>query len=519
MRPGDQHRDSSSANASRQLIRNPVDGSVVEPFTAIQIATLQARLNRKLGPEYLSTRPQGGGAGKVSYIEAWKAIELANEVFGFNGWNTSVQRIDVDFCDVAGESGRISMGCSAIVRVSLQDGTFHEDVGYGSIENVRNKGQAFEKCKKEAVTDAMKRAMRNFGSVLGNCLYDKQYLKDISKVRVPPVKFDVDDLHRHRSVQPQVQRTTMPPPPQQQQQQQQQPARSVSAPGQPPDAGDGDNSTIYLAPDEFGDDAFDEWSDGQTRDITMALGGEGAPAPEQPALHTPEPHPPHYHPPGEFMKKHNDAPKDQAAATAAAAGITQEEAKRRHQQKQAEKQAALALAAAAAASSTGGSPGITPGNPPPPFAEPEHPPEDQATLHPMIHQAEPDDYEPGFVTSKSLMVADSPVAKFDGSVSLVGGSSGVNHRVSSPVHRTSRADGIGDGSPLRRMANQVVGTGGGGPPTPFRAPSRLNPAAGGPQTRAKRSSDALAELPNTNARQPPTSNNNNDPVTGKRVRS
>jgi len=32
-------------------------------------------------------------------------------------------------------------------------------------------------CKKEAVTDALKRTLRNFGNLLGNCLYDKEYAK------------------------------------------------------------------------------------------------------------------------------------------------------------------------------------------------------------------------------------------------------------------------------------------------------------------------------------------------------
>ncbi len=42
-------------------------------------------------------------------------------------------------------------------------------------------------CKKEAVTDAIKRALRNFGNLLGNCLYDKQYAQEVVKIKVPPV--------------------------------------------------------------------------------------------------------------------------------------------------------------------------------------------------------------------------------------------------------------------------------------------------------------------------------------------
>ncbi len=86
------------------------------------------------------------------------------------------------------------MGISATVRVCLSDGTFHEDIGYGSIENARTKSAAFEKAKKEAITDAMKRALRNFGTSLGGCFYDKEYLKYISRIRPPAVEFSVFDL-------------------------------------------------------------------------------------------------------------------------------------------------------------------------------------------------------------------------------------------------------------------------------------------------------------------------------------
>jgi DNA repair and recombination protein RAD52 len=38
------------------------------------------------------------------------------------------------------------------------------------------------------VTDAVKRALRNFGTLLGNCLYDKSYTQEITKIKVPPVR-------------------------------------------------------------------------------------------------------------------------------------------------------------------------------------------------------------------------------------------------------------------------------------------------------------------------------------------
>lgn len=125
-------------------------------------------------------------------------IGLANEVFGFNGWSSSIQNIQVDFADENPQTQRVSIGLSVIVRITLRDGTFHEDIGYGSIENAKGKAMAFEKAKKEGTTDGLKRALRSFGNILGNCIYDADYVKQVTKVKAQPVKkFDQDNLHRH----------------------------------------------------------------------------------------------------------------------------------------------------------------------------------------------------------------------------------------------------------------------------------------------------------------------------------
>jgi DNA repair and recombination protein RAD52 len=108
----------------------------------------------------------------VSYLEGWKAIELANAIFGFNGWSSSVESITGDFCDLDKERGQWKAGVTAMVRVTLKDGTSHEDVGFGSSEN-KIKATAIENAKKEAVTDARKRTLRLFGNALGNSVYDK----------------------------------------------------------------------------------------------------------------------------------------------------------------------------------------------------------------------------------------------------------------------------------------------------------------------------------------------------------
>ena len=47
----------------------------------------------------LCLQRSGGAAGTVPYLEGWKAIQLANEIFGFNGWSHSVTQQTIDFVD------------------------------------------------------------------------------------------------------------------------------------------------------------------------------------------------------------------------------------------------------------------------------------------------------------------------------------------------------------------------------------------------------------------------------------
>ncbi|KAI5962937.1 RAD52 [Candida pseudojiufengensis] len=156
---------------------------------------IQSKLSKVLGPEYIAFRPGGGGT-QVQYIEGWKALNLANEIFGFNGWNSELISCEIDFFDTHGNSGKYSLGLSVVVRVTIKDGTYHEDIGYGYIENAKSKAAAFEKCKKEAFTDGIKRCLRCFGNVLGNCLYEKTIMKQIKDIEKKKIEYQPEDFYR-----------------------------------------------------------------------------------------------------------------------------------------------------------------------------------------------------------------------------------------------------------------------------------------------------------------------------------
>ncbi|KAJ1898858.1 DNA repair protein rad52 [Coemansia sp. IMI 209127] len=189
---------------------DPEEARNLQPFTQDESQRMHHMLRRKLGPEHVSTR-QGMGGARLSYIEGWRIISIANEVFGFDGWRSNIQSLTIDYVDV-GDGGRFSIGASCVMRITLRDGTYREDVGFGMIENTKSKGQALEKVRKEAVTDGLKRAMRQFGNVLGNCVYDKDYLRNIGQVQKQPrAHIQGDTLYRYTDLENEVNQAASAP--------------------------------------------------------------------------------------------------------------------------------------------------------------------------------------------------------------------------------------------------------------------------------------------------------------------
>lgn len=124
-------------------------------FTAEERRCIQDVLANGLGPEFISYRSHAGA--NLAYVEGYKAIStlqmaaccvspaiylflnwgiscrpgLANNTFGFDGWNSSVKQLTTDFCEVNAQ-GKYSVGVTAIVRIELKNGAFHEVGLFGS---------------------------------------------------------------------------------------------------------------------------------------------------------------------------------------------------------------------------------------------------------------------------------------------------------------------------------------------------------------------------------------------------
>jgi len=152
------------------------------------------QLGSYLGPEYVSYR-KGEGGRNLAYMEGHEVINVMNRIFGWDGWNSKVVTFVTDYADV-NNGGKWNVGVAATVRLTvLKSGAqagevSHEDIGYGTMDNGPSRGKAMEKCRKEAATDGIKRAARQFGNATGGCLYNREYLERVKKVKGPAARIE-----------------------------------------------------------------------------------------------------------------------------------------------------------------------------------------------------------------------------------------------------------------------------------------------------------------------------------------
>lgn len=138
---------------------------------------IQERLNKPLTFNTVSSKP-GKGGGSNSYIETNVAISLANEIFGFNGWNTDIIKLDCVKLEHMGNRWTSIYSC--LMKITLADGTYRSDVGVGET-SMTTINDAVDLSQKKAVSIAIKRCLRQFGNGLGNCLYNEESRNDIEK--------------------------------------------------------------------------------------------------------------------------------------------------------------------------------------------------------------------------------------------------------------------------------------------------------------------------------------------------
>ena len=154
--------------------------------------TVTVELSKKLDPANVKPAKQFGPKG--DYIEGWHAIAEANRIFGFDGWSYAIKdcKCVSERPREIGKDKKPGFGVTYTVAVYVDaGGVRREDVGAGHGYDA-DCGLAHESAIKEAVTDALKRALRTFGNPFGLALYDKS--RENVGIDVPP--FDPAIVHK-----------------------------------------------------------------------------------------------------------------------------------------------------------------------------------------------------------------------------------------------------------------------------------------------------------------------------------
>jgi DNA repair and recombination protein RAD52 len=125
-----------------------------------------------------SSRIKSRSKGNVnlSYLEGFDIIDTANLIFGYGNWNYAISKLE-QVSQETNQNQNVVVCYKAVIEITVHDMQHtkqisREDVGFGTGIS-KTLADAHENGAKEAVTDALKRAMRSFGNQFGNSLYDK----------------------------------------------------------------------------------------------------------------------------------------------------------------------------------------------------------------------------------------------------------------------------------------------------------------------------------------------------------
>jgi DNA repair and recombination protein RAD52 len=149
----------------------------------------QELLNKPLDGARVKTLDKAGR--KFSYLPTFDIVNHLNLVFGYDGWETKVKKLDMLNIST-NQNGNHVITFSAIISLKVWD-TNHEkyiikeDNGI-SVSVAKSIGEAMETASKASISDGLKRAAKSFGNLMGNALYD-------------PEQKDVDYTNKNQSTQ------------------------------------------------------------------------------------------------------------------------------------------------------------------------------------------------------------------------------------------------------------------------------------------------------------------------------
>lgn len=137
---------------------------------------IRTKLREKIPKEHIEKRT-GPGNIAVSYVTGEYVIRMANEIFGEDGWRTDIGEPHV-------EHTREGTSYETLARVKVRVtalGVYREDFGFDTKKS-GSKSANEENAIKAAVTDGIKRCMRQFGDALGGFVYNKDEMRKLNTI-------------------------------------------------------------------------------------------------------------------------------------------------------------------------------------------------------------------------------------------------------------------------------------------------------------------------------------------------
>ncbi|CUS20272.1 LAQU0S01e02872g1_1 [Lachancea quebecensis] len=157
-----------------QIVENWLNRPASE-WAVQKIGVLQSKIEQYSYRIYHSSRYGKHPIAKL--IPAFTLIQYANEALGYDGWSLEVTNVNVtSFRQVSEEAGAASSSESTVepkyevlteahVKVVLKDGTYTQSEGFGKSISP-NKGDCYNKSKKEAINNALKKSFLKFETMV-----------------------------------------------------------------------------------------------------------------------------------------------------------------------------------------------------------------------------------------------------------------------------------------------------------------------------------------------------------------
>lgn len=95
----------------------------------------------------------------------YELISVANRVFGSSKWSHSISHQTLDFTESF--LGKFLCGCCSYVKIQLDSGVFHEDMGY-FIAEASTKPLAMQAARTGSLSNAFEKVLRCFGTLVEN---------------------------------------------------------------------------------------------------------------------------------------------------------------------------------------------------------------------------------------------------------------------------------------------------------------------------------------------------------------